>query len=86
VRPSLGRRLRKPRGPHPSTPPCRKSKDYDAINLHDDIAPGSVSFIILSNPIWVSTGGFPILEYVVGGSFDEIELYDMIHHCELARE
>ena len=30
--------------PIPQPHPCRKSKDYDAINLYDDIAAGSVSF------------------------------------------
>ena len=56
----------------PSTPPCRKSKDYDAINLYDDIAPGSVSFHHLLESDSGEYGAFPILECVVG-SFNEME-------------
>jgi hypothetical protein len=55
-----------------STPPCRKSKDYHAINLYDDIAPGSVSFHHSLESDLGEHGGFPVLEYVVG-SFDETE-------------
>jgi hypothetical protein len=54
------------------TPPCRKSKHYDAINLYDDIAPGSVSFNHPLESDLGEYGAFPILECVVG-SFDEFE-------------
>jgi hypothetical protein len=43
-------------------PSCRKSKDYDASNLYDDIAPGSVSFHHSLESDLGEYGGFPILE------------------------
>ncbi len=58
--------------PQSSIPPCRKSKDYDAINLYDDIAPRSVSFHHSLESDLGEYGGFSILECVVG-SFDKIE-------------
>ena len=54
----------------PSTPPCRKSKDYDAINLYDDIAPGSVRFHHPLESDLGEYGAFPIFERVVC-AFDE---------------
>jgi hypothetical protein len=55
-----------------SFPPCRKAKDYDTINLYDDITPGYVSF---DHPLKADLGeygAFPICECVIG-AFDETE-------------
>jgi hypothetical protein len=57
---------------HPSTPPCGKSKDYAAVNLYDDIAPGSVSFHQPLESDLGEYGGFSILECVID-AFDESE-------------
>ena len=59
------------------TPPGWKSKDHDAINLDDDIAPGGVSFHHSFQSDLAEHGAFPVLQYVVG-SFHEMEAVSII--------
>jgi hypothetical protein len=61
------------------TPPGRKSKDHDAINLDDDIAPGGVSFHHSFQSDLGEHHAFPILQYVVG-SFHEMEAVGIPSH------
>ena len=59
------------------TPPGWKSKDHDAINLDDDIAPGGVSFHHSFQSDLGEHHAFPILQCVVG-SFHEMEAVGII--------
>jgi hypothetical protein len=70
------------KAPHPGwgmsvTPPGWKSKDHDAINLDDDIAPGGVSFHHSFRSDLGEHGASPLLQYVVG-SFHEMEAVGII--------
>ncbi len=59
------------------TPPGWKSKDHDAINRDDDIAPGGMSFHHSFQSDLGEHRAFPILQCEVG-SFHEIEAVGII--------
>ncbi len=65
------------RGGMSVTPPGWKSKDHDAINRYDDIAPGGVSFHHSFQSDLGEHRAFPILQCEVG-SFHEIEAVGII--------